>query len=616
MARISDEDVRRVRDATDLVALVGERVVLRQKGRLWWGCCPFHGEKTPSFKIDPTTQLWHCFGCGLGGDAYGFIMRAENMEFLDAVRMLADRSNIEITEEAGGVPRGLRERVIACCEEAASFYHDQLTKTREAGATKAREYLASRGFGSEVAKHWRLGFAPGRGALVRHLSSKGFSAEEIVTANLGLRGDNGRLKDRFYERVMFPITDLQGRCIAFGGRVIGSGEPKYLNSAETPVFSKSRNMYGIDHAKARIVSSGTAVVVEGYTDVIALHEAGAANAVATLGTALTREHVKLLGRFAKRVVYLFDGDEAGMRAADRAVEFVDRSVTPEAGSGRIELDVAVIPGGKDPADFVGESGADALQAIVDGAVPLLRFAIDRRLARWDLERPEERTRALTDVAQVLAPLKGSLMADDYANYIADQLSLKGVVVSLDAVRHAIERAHPVSAHQAEPAVQSASASPTLPQADSAQLRTERELLGVLTGVPRLRSRARFLLSNDLLTDASHKAIAEVIASAEPTATAAGLVGELEARVPGAGDAMSAVLLGGMSEEDAVHMERDLTRRLKELEIERRIAAGTARMRHESFKTPEEYDELYKVISALRVELDELRRGVRDVDETA
>ena len=348
VGRISDEDVRRVRDATDLVSLVSERVVLKPKGRLHWGCCPFHAEKTASFKVDPATQLWHCFGCGLGGDAYGFLMRAENVDFLDAVRILADRGNIEIVEETGGAPRGHRERLIAANEAAWLYYHEVLTKSPDAGAREAREYLKKRGFGSEVAKRWRLGFAPGHGALVRHLAAAGFSAEEIVSANLGLKGDAGQLRDRFFKRVMFPIFDLQGRAIAFGGRVIGAGEPKYLNTQDTPAFHKSANLYAIDRAKASITSTGTAVVVEGYTDVIALHEAGLTNAVATLGTALTREHVRLLSRFAKRVVYLFDGDAAGLRAADRASEFIDSSITPEAGRDRVELHVAVLPDGPGP----------------------------------------------------------------------------------------------------------------------------------------------------------------------------------------------------------------------------------------------------------------------------
>jgi len=598
VGRISDDDVRRVRDTTDLVALVSERVVLKQKGRLYWGCCPFHAEKTPSFKVDPATQLWHCFGCGLGGDVYGFLMRTDNVEFVDAVRILADRAHIEIAEESGGMPRGKRERLISATEKAADFYHEFLTRSPDASAAKAREYLKGRGFGIDVAKRWRLGYAPGRGQLVAALGAEGFSAEEAVEANLALRGDRGGLRDRFFERIMFPILDLQGRAIAFGGRVIDAGEPKYLNTQDTPIFHKSANMYAIDRAKATITSSGTAIVVEGYTDVIALHEAGVTNVVATLGTALTREHVRLLGRFAKRVVYLFDGDEAGLRAADRAVEFVDRSVTPEAGRSRIELQVAVIPGGLDPADFVAEKGTDALLGVVAGSAPLLRFAIDRRLARWDLDRPEERARALTDSAEVLAPVKDSLLADDYANYIADRL-----FADFATVRRAVAAARPAPTRGEE----EAAVAPPTP--DSPQVRTERELLGLLVRKPRLRPKAQYLLANDLLTDPLSQAMAQGIVSAEKGISAAALVGELERAAPGSAAALSGVSAAESTESEADAFERELTRKLKEFDLERRIGVGKSRLkRPEEFQNKEEEAEIFRSVSAMQRELDELRHG--------
>jgi DNA primase len=616
MGRIADEDISRVREATDLVALVQERVVLKQKGRLFWGCCPFHQEKTPSFKVDPATGLWHCFGCSLGGDVYGWVMRIEGVDFAEAVRMLADRAHIEIHETSGGTPRSERERLIAANEAAVAYYHDVLTKSTDELAAKARDYLTGRGFGSAVAKKWRLGFAPGRGRLTRQLREGGFTAEELVSANLALKGDSGQLRDRFYERVMFPIFDINGRPIAFGGRVIGAGEPKYLNSQDTPVFHKSANLYGIHQAKALITSSGTAIVVEGYTDVIALHEAGVANAVATLGTALTREHVRLLGRFAKRVVYLFDGDAAGLRAADRAAEFIDRSITPEAGESRIELFVAVIPGGKDPAEYVEGNGAEALNALVSAAVPLLQFSIDRRLARWDLERPEERSWALKEAAEVLAPVKDSLLADDYATYIADKL-----FADVGTVKRAIVSAK--VAPKAETAVGGAesgtaaggggSATAASVRVESPQARLERDLLDLLVRTPRLRERARFLLSEDLLSEPLHRQIAEVIASVGAQLSAEALVGRLAESVPGSAEALSGATLGDVSDEDAEAAERDMARKLKEFDLERRIAQGKARLKQpESFKDQAECDDVFKNVSALQRELGEYRQGKREV----
>jgi DNA primase len=607
VGRISDEDISRVRDATDLVALVQERVVLKQKGRLFWGCCPFHQEKTPSFKVDPATQLWHCFGCGLGGDAYGFLMRIESVDFGEAVRALADRARIEIAETAGGAPRGLRERLVAANDAAVDFYHDVLTKSPDAQAAKARDYLSARGLGSDVARTWRLGYAPGRGQLVRHLTSSGFTAQEIEAANLGLKGDRGQLRDRFYERVMFPIFDLQGRAIAFGGRVIGDGEPKYLNTQDTPVFHKSANMFGIDRAKALITSSGSAIVVEGYTDVIALHEAGIASAVATLGTSLTREHVRLLSRFAKRVVYLFDGDAAGLRAADRAAEFIDMENTMEAGRSRVELFAAVVPGGGDPADLVAESGPEALNALVEDAAPLLRFVIDRRLARWDLDRPEQRTRALKDAAEVLAPVKASLLADDYASYIAGKLFSDVAVVKRAIVAAKSPQAAPVREDEGggEPTAS--------PAEDTPQLRLERDLLDLLVRTPRSRSRARFLLSECLLTDELHMAIAEEVGKTGAELTADALIGRLQSILPGAAEALSGATLGEMADADIEAAERDMTRKLKVLALERRIVADKARLRDPSaFEHSTEYDALFRSVSALQREVEEYRRGVRDV----
>ena len=253
------------------------------------------------------------------------------------------------------------------CAEAEEFYHMQLMRSRDAGPSQARAYLHDRGFGSECARGWHLGYAPGHGKLVAHLQSRGFTRDEIVGANLAYVNKGGRLVDRFFERVMFPVHDLQGRSIAFGGRIMGAGEPKYLNTSETPIFHKSSNMFGIDIAKSAIVSSGEALVVEGYTDVIAMHQAGIANVVATLGTALTAQHVRLISRFATRIVYLFDGDAAGQKAADRASEFIDWQSAVESRRDPIDLRVAVLPDGKDPAEFLAAYDAAAMRDAIAAA---------------------------------------------------------------------------------------------------------------------------------------------------------------------------------------------------------------------------------------------------------
>ncbi len=420
MGLISEEDINRVRDATDAVAIVGEYVQLRQRGTDFWGCCPFHGEKTPSFKVSSQTQFWHCFGCGEGGDIFKFLMKKEQFEFPEAVRYLASKAGIFITEEEGGMPSGYRSRLLAICDETARFYHTQLMRGKSKGSTQARKYLSQRNLGGDVPKKWNIGYAPGSTSLISHLNSKGFNLKEMIDANVALAANSGRpARDRFYNRVMFPIHDLQGRTIAFGGRVIGTGEPKYINTSNCSLFSKRSNLYGIDVAKSSIVNSSVAIVVEGYTDVIAMHGAGFENTIATLGTALTPQHVKLLARFAKRVVYLFDGDAAGQKAADRASELITSTVAPESGRRQIALDVAIIPNNLDPAECIAKGGKEAMEEVLNNSKPLLRFVLDRRIASYDLTTPENRALALPHVLEPLVPIRDSILADEYVAYLSD-----------------------------------------------------------------------------------------------------------------------------------------------------------------------------------------------------
>lgn len=627
MGRISDEDIQRVRDATDLVQLVSETVVLKKKGRLFWGNCPFHGEKTPSFKIDPATQLWHCFGCSLGGDAFGYVMRMENLDFPDAVRRLADRARIEITEEGGpGLPPGRKERLIAACEAAAEYYHKNLTAGRSADAAKARDYLAARGFGIDVAKRWRLGYAPkAQGELASALASLGFTRDELIDANLVLAQDRGGLKDRFYNRIMFPITDLHGRTIAFGGRVVGSAgpnSPKYLNSNETPVFHKASNLYGIDRSRNEIVTSGTAVVVEGYTDVIALHEAGIAYAVATLGTALGERHVKLLGRFAKRVVYLFDGDPAGMRAATRAVEFVDASVTPEAGRDRTDLAVAIIPDGQDPADYVSAHGADAMRALIDAAVPLLQFAIDERLRAHKLTTPEGKAKALRDAAQVLAPVKGSILAQEYAQYLADKLLTDVAVVQRAIASAKVAPAQtastprapdgdaggPSSGGRGAPA-HVATAPPELEPIDDRQAKAERELLQLVATSPALRTQARELLTEEFVLDPSRRALLGYVLEAGSLEMQA-LYDAVAKQNREAAELLSGLLVDASQVEQIEYRFRLIADRLKESALGRLILRKQVEFRAlDPAADREAYDRLFREIAELQRRQKELQSGV-------
>ena len=499
---ISDEDIQRVRQATNIVDLVSETVVLKQRGQDFWGCCPFHQEKTASFKVNAATGLWHCFGaCQTGGDAISYIRKRDNLEFADAVRALAEKAGIEIQESGSAGPKGpKRNRLIECLTEAESFYHLQLMRGKSEGAARARSYLAARGFGSEICKRWRLGYAPGRGALVGHLRSKGFTVAEISAANLSVDRSN-RTSDRFYERVMFPIHDDQGRTIAFGGRVLGKGEPKYLNSSETPVFHKSKNLYALDRAKEMITATGTAILCEGYTDVISLHEAGFANAVAALGTALTLDHIRLLSRYRiDRIICLFDGDAAGQHAAERTVQYIDKT--------EANLLCVVLPNGQDPAEFLAAHSPAELQSQLDAARPLIDFVIDARLDKYDLSTPGRRVKALDSVVEVLAPLKRSVLIDELATKVAYRLPGIEVATVKEAIREkAVPAAFDAPAPDAPRQVPAAPISyESISMSERRQLKSERELLSLIARYPdELRPLAQRMASCTW-ADSRHEAV--------------------------------------------------------------------------------------------------------------
>lgn len=621
---ISDEDIRRVREASDIVSIVGERAPVKQRGRDFWCCCPLHNEKSPSFKIDPALQLWHCFGCGEGGDVFAFLMKTEDLTFPEAVRKLAERAHIDIVETGGrGASSSKKARLKEICKITAEFYHTQLMRNPAPDAAAARSYLASRGLGGSVPKLWQLGFSPGKGALVRHLSAARFSAEEMIEANVATRGRDGRLRDRFFNRVMFPISDIQGDCIAFGGRVIGKGEPKYLNSQETPIFHKSQVLYGLDKAKAAMASTGDAVVVEGYTDVIALHEGGIENVVATLGTALTLRHIRILSRHAsKRIVYLFDGDAAGQRAADRALQFVDDSMTPEAGKSRIEVCAVTLPDNLDPAEFVAARGADALRGLLDEAVPLLQYGIERRLAAHSLDTAEGRTRALADALSVLAPIKESLLAKDYAVQIAGRVRAREQDVLDQLAKLEAPSQNARTAQDAAPAApgdnplefdplgfpeaaapRSVDRSAGLPAAERNRLRFELDFLSELARNPLLALVHADALARTRWHDAVHATLADAMLQTlveDPAASTGKIIADASRSCPQA----SSVLTSSTQPSEA-DPERVVAYLAEELEIgdaEDAIADMKNQLAWARDLSPEDGDLLFNGIVALQKDL--------------
>jgi DNA primase len=377
-----------------------------------------------AFVLEDNILTGNCFGCGLGGDAIDFLMKQETLSFTEAVERLAHRAGIEVRYEGRSAGErgslGRKSRLVAAHAEAVEFYHRALVSSPD--GRNARAYLSSRGIDRAVAERFRLGWAPAGSweALVGHLRGKGFRPEELTEAGLARAGARG-LRDAFHARVLFPIFDVAGDPVAFGGRLLDVDEgrgPKYVNTSETPIWHKGRALYALNWAKTEIVKAGFAVVVEGYTDVIACHQAGVAQAVATCGTALRAEHFKLLGRFTDKVVLSFDADAAGSTALERGIrEWIS---TPEA---TFSAHVIVVPGGADPAEYIASRGVEAFRALVAESEPLVRWWLDHNLARYQLVTPEERRRAAQDVIPIIQSIPDYVQRTGYARYIVQRLHL-------------------------------------------------------------------------------------------------------------------------------------------------------------------------------------------------
>ena len=434
--RIRDDDVQAVKDRTDLVRLASQYLTLKKAGadRLV-GLCPFHQEKTPSFGISPSKQLYYCHGCGAGGDAIRFIRELEHLSYVEAVERLAQQAGVSLRYE-GDSPEARRvaarkAALYRANEQAAEQFSRMLSEGRE--AVDAREYVQARGISSASIETFGVGFAPAiRDFLLRRLSgSRDLSPEILLEAGLATRGDDGQVRDRFRGRVTFPIHDLQGRGIGFGARILPTDprageQAKYLNTAETPIYKKHEVLYNLHRARQSVAKSGEVFVVEGYTDVIGLVQAGIENAVATCGTALGEGHFRQLARFTQRAVLAFDSDEAGARAAERAFAFQQQFPS-------VQALVMIIPQGLDPADFVAKHGADAVREAAKGARPLVEYMVRRTIVRHDLSSVEGQSKAVEEALPVLDRLTDPVRRSEYAHLVAE---LTGVTEA--SVRQALE----------------------------------------------------------------------------------------------------------------------------------------------------------------------------------
>lgn len=460
------EDIDAVRDKTDLAELAAEVTKVKRSGRSTMAVCPFHSEKTPSLSIDAARGLYHCFGCGKSGDVYRWVQETQGLDFAGAVEFLARRAGFMLTvDPAEAKSRGKRERLVEVTGAAVAFYTERLKTAPDAGA--ARGYLRSRGYDADVVDTFSLGYSPdGWDNLVNHLRDLGTRDETMIAAGLASRSSRGGLIDRFRGRVMFPIFDVRGDAVGFGARVLDGDGPKYLNSSESAIYHKSRLLYGLNWAKSDIVRQDTAVVVEGYTDVIAMHIAGMPIAVATCGTALGEDHLDLLRRFSERVVFAFDADEAGAGAALRGF---DRSVP-----GDLDLRIALLPDGKDPADVVAAGDLDRLRRAIAESEPLLKFRIETELSHYDLDEPEARAKAVRGAAAVIALHPDPVTRHEYAVLVS-----RSTGVELRFVESAMRRGGQPSTGEKPPPEEGVQAGSATAAPQSGTYRIEEELLRLM-----------------------------------------------------------------------------------------------------------------------------------------
>jgi len=429
VAGFSREFVESVRDAADIVRVVGEYVPLKQAGQRLKGLCPFHQEKTPSFSVDPSRQLFYCFGCGTGGDVFKFVQIYEKLEFPEAAAHLAKRFGVPLPErrQRGDDPR---ERVLEANALAARFFAERLAE--ESVGKTCREYLERRGLERPIVERLGLGYAPDSwDGLRSHLLSRRFSPGEIVRAGLALERKSGQGEyDRFRDRLIFPIHDVSGRTVAFGGRALGDVEPKYLNSPETPAYTKGEHLYGLHLAREALRKRGFVVVVEGYMDLAALVQAGIDNVVASLGTAFTPEQARLLARFTERVVFSYDGDAAGAAATVRSMDLM-----LERG---FEVRVVDLPPGMDPDDYIRAEGAEAYGRLIDEAPEYLMFLVRRAARDRDLSRPDQQVAAANEVLPHLSRLRNAIERAGWAGKLADALGIEDVLV-MQELRKALQQ---------------------------------------------------------------------------------------------------------------------------------------------------------------------------------
>lgn len=425
---ISRQSIEEVLMRTDIQSLVSNYVTLKRAGSNLRGLCPFHSEKSPSFTVYPADNSFYCFGCGAGGDQISFTMRIENLDYPDAIEFLAKRAGIKLVETGSSYtnePKYDKTRFYSMNVDAAKFFNAYLFSDDPEAKSALAYFTDKRKLSIATIKHFGLGFAPNSfDKFTRYMLSRGYTRDELVTAYLCRMREGGGIYDAFRNRVMFPVIDVAGNVIAFGGRVMDDSKPKYLNSSDTPVFKKSRNLFALNFA--RLASQESIILCEGYMDVIALHAAGFTNAVATLGTAITSEQARLLSRYTKRVIISYDADEAGQKAAKRAIELLE-----EVG---LDVSVLVIPGAKDPDEYIKTYGKDKFKELIGASKSRFDYTIESILSRYDISLPQDKIDAIEEIENLISTIYSAAERDVYIQNIAVRFSLSAAGIKSDVDR--------------------------------------------------------------------------------------------------------------------------------------------------------------------------------------
>jgi DNA primase len=619
--RILREDVEALRREADIVQVVGDYTTLKRAGRNFKGLCPFHTERSPSFNVTPGENFFHCFGCGASGDLYDFLQRIEGLDFPEAVEALARRTGYTLRyEELSAKDRrvlGQRSRLVDVTKAAAAWFRQQLYT--DEGAV-ARDYLKARGFGKADAERFELGFAPNRwDALSLALRDDGVPAQDLIAAGVSVKNDRGGLRDRFMGRLIFPIHDPGGDVIGFGGRVLDALDygdfepPKYLNSAETPLYKKTRVLYGVPQARPDIVRAETVLICEGYTDVMGLHQAGFGNAVATCGTAVGLEHLKAVSRYADRVVLAFDGDAAGVKAAERAWEAaveLGAAGGAAAGASGVELRVLELPDGVDPADAAAHHGAEGMRRMVDDALPVVPFVLRHRLADADLDSEAGRTAALKEALDVLRREPDADLRREWARTeIAAGIGVAYDFVATSAARAGIELDRHVGVATGGDARRTTGGGGTA-GLDRAQVQRERDVLRVALQAPELLPDEWFELTAD---DLSHPTARKVF---EAMRLAGGAGVDTQAILDEADDdELRATIRGLAVEEEPVPIDGRLAAWRVRTLLAQRLTAETRALRErlQTLHYQRDRDEVMAVQRQL-AELEQRRRDLTRVDD--